>query len=118
MKKLFLLMPLMALLMGCACDDEEALSPVLTVEGGQIQGVRAENAGVYVFKVNRIRWSKDRVNAAIILANAVHISLKRVTSCLSRIISKILILYYWRYILLRKLDYYIMKNTGTKRVLT
>ncbi len=29
-------MPLMALLMGCACDDGEALSPVLTVEGGGI----------------------------------------------------------------------------------
>ena len=46
MKKLFLLMPLMALLMGCTCSDSEALSPVLTVEGGQIQGVKVENTDV------------------------------------------------------------------------
>ena len=44
--KMFLLMPLMALLMGCTCSDSEALSPVLTVEGGQIQGVKVENTDV------------------------------------------------------------------------
>jgi hypothetical protein len=38
---MFLLMPLMALL-----SDSEALSPVLTVEGGQIQGVKVENTDV------------------------------------------------------------------------
>ena len=45
-KKMFLLTPLMALLMGCTCSDSEALSPVLTVEGGQIQGVKVENTDV------------------------------------------------------------------------
>ena len=68
MKKLLLLMPLMALLMGCAGNDDEALSPVLTVEGGQIQGVRAENAGVYVFRgipyaaapIGELRWREPQ----------------------------------------------------------
>ena len=45
-------MPLMALLVGCACSDDDALSPVLTIEGGQIQGVRAENPDVYVFTLS------------------------------------------------------------------
>ena len=31
---------------GCTCSDSEALSPVLTVEGGQIQGVKVENTDV------------------------------------------------------------------------
>lgn len=68
MKKLFLLMPLMALLVGCACDEEEALSPVLTVEGGQIQGVQAEIPGVYAFKgipyaaapIGDLRWREPQ----------------------------------------------------------
>ena len=61
-------MPLMALLMGCACSDEDALSPVLTVEGGQIQGVRAECPDVYVFKgipyaaapIGDLRWREPQ----------------------------------------------------------
>ena len=39
MKKLFILLPLMALLLGCSSDEKGAQCPVLTVEGGQIQGV-------------------------------------------------------------------------------
>ena len=50
MRKLFLLLPLMALLVGCASDKKETACPVLTIEGGQIQGVLAENPGVYVYK--------------------------------------------------------------------
>ena len=68
MKKLLLLMPLMALLMGCADNDDEVLSPVLTVEGGQLQGVRAELADVYVFRgipyaaapVGDLRWREPQ----------------------------------------------------------
>ena len=50
MKKIWLLMPIVALLVGCAAQEEDTKSPVLTVEGGQVQGVRAENPGVYVFR--------------------------------------------------------------------
>ena len=50
MKKLMLLLPFMALLMGCASNEESAQCPVLTVEGGQIVGVAAENPGVFVYK--------------------------------------------------------------------
>ena len=68
MKKLFLLMPLMALLVGCVCSDDDALSPVLTVEGGQLQGVRAENPDVFVFRgipyaaapIGDLRWREPQ----------------------------------------------------------
>ena len=38
-KRIFSLLPLVALLMGCASGVDEAECPVLTVEGGQIVGV-------------------------------------------------------------------------------
>ena len=61
MKKLFLLLPLLAFI-GCTAPETE--NPVLTVEGGQIQGVLAENPGVYVYRgipyaappIGNLRW--------------------------------------------------------------
>lgn len=44
-KKLFLFLPLMAMFIGCTSNQEDAECPVLTVEGGQIQGVVAESPG-------------------------------------------------------------------------
>ena len=48
MKKLFLLLPFLALLMGCDSKQDCCQSPVLTVEGGQIAGLQINittNAG-------------------------------------------------------------------------
>ena len=68
MKKIWLLMPIVALLVGCAAQEEDTKSPVLTVEGGQVQGVRAENPGVYVFRgmpyaappIGDLRWKEPQ----------------------------------------------------------
>ena len=65
MKKLFLLLPLLALL---GCTSTEVDNPVLTIEGGQIQGVLAENPGVYVYKgipyaaapIGDLRWKEPQ----------------------------------------------------------
>ncbi len=46
-KKLFYLLPLVAL---WSCSAPEVDNPVLMIEGGQIQGVVAENPSVYVYK--------------------------------------------------------------------
>ena len=67
MRKLLLLLPLLAFL-GCNSQQEEKLSPVLTIEGGQIQGVQAENPGVYVFRgipyaaapIGELRWKEPQ----------------------------------------------------------
>lgn len=49
MKKILILAGALALF--AACQPQEKLSPVLTIEGGQVQGVMAENVkGVYVFR--------------------------------------------------------------------
>jgi len=50
--------------MGCNSLDEKGLSPVLTVEGGQVQGVSADLPGVFVFRgipyaappIGALRW--------------------------------------------------------------
>ena len=60
---LMLLLPIMAF-MGCNSLDEKGLSPVLTVEGGQVQGVSADLPGVFVFRgipyaappIGALRW--------------------------------------------------------------
>ena len=67
MKKTFLLLPLLAMALGCN-SPEEAENPILTVEGGQIQGVLAENPGVYVYKgipyaappIGDLRWKEPQ----------------------------------------------------------
>ncbi|MBQ4188435.1 MAG: carboxylesterase family protein, partial [Bacteroidales bacterium] len=52
MKKLFVLAGLLTLLVGCQKSaQEQQLSPVLTIEGGQVQGVSADNVkDVFVFR--------------------------------------------------------------------
>ena len=47
MKKLVLLALLIPLMWSCEKNEN---NPVLTIEGGQIQGVKAENPDVYVYK--------------------------------------------------------------------
>ena len=49
-KKLFLLLPLTAMFIGCTSNQEGAECPVLYVEGGQIKGVVAETPGVFAYK--------------------------------------------------------------------
>jgi para-nitrobenzyl esterase len=68
MKKMLLLLPLLALF-GCTSNDD---SPVLTVEGGQIQGVAADIPGVYVYRgipyaappIKELRWKEPQPVAA------------------------------------------------------
>ena len=65
MKKAIFLLPLLAML-GCTAPKVE--NPVLTIEGGQIQGVLAENPGVYVYKgipyaappIGDLRWKEPQ----------------------------------------------------------
>ena len=68
MKKLILLaLPLLAL-MSCTSTEKKADSPILTVEGGKIQGVQAENPGVYVYRgipyaaapIGELRWKEPQ----------------------------------------------------------
>ncbi|MBO4724521.1 MAG: carboxylesterase family protein, partial [Bacteroidaceae bacterium] len=50
MKKLLFLAGILTLMVSCQCNTEK-LSPVLSIEGGQVQGVSADNVkGVYVFR--------------------------------------------------------------------
>jgi para-nitrobenzyl esterase len=58
MKKLF------CLLLALVCYKSEAATPILTIEGGQVQGVKADIKGVYVFRgipyaappIKALRW--------------------------------------------------------------
>ena len=51
MKKLLILAGLLALLVGCQKSATEKLSPVLTITGGQVQGVSVDNVkDVFVFR--------------------------------------------------------------------
>ena len=47
MKRILILACALAM---AACAQKEAQSPVLTIEGGQVQGVAADIAGVTVFR--------------------------------------------------------------------
>ena len=66
MKRILLLLPLLALIMACNESKEGNDCPVLTVEGGRIQGVRAENPGVFVYRgipyaappIGELRWQE------------------------------------------------------------
>jgi para-nitrobenzyl esterase len=68
MKNLLLLLPLLAILGCTAPSEKKAEVPVLTVEGGQIQGVEAENPGVFVYKgipyaaapIGDLRWKEPQ----------------------------------------------------------
>ena len=62
---LLLLLPLLAFL---GCTEPEVENPVLTIEGGQIQGALAENPGVYVYRgipyaappIGDLRWKEPQ----------------------------------------------------------
>ena len=65
MRKLWLLLPLLALFGFKAFAAE---NPVLKIEGGQIQGVTTDNPGVYVYKgipyaappIGDLRWKEPQ----------------------------------------------------------
>ena len=50
MKKVFFLLAAALSLAACNCSEKTATSPVLTIEGGQVQGVAAELDGVFVYR--------------------------------------------------------------------
>ena len=64
MKKTLLILSVLALF-GCS---KEAVSPVLTIEGGQVQGVAAELPGVFVYRgipyaappIGELRWKEPQ----------------------------------------------------------
>ena len=68
MKKLMLLLPFVALLVGCSQNEKSAQCPVLTVEGGQIVGVEAESPGLFAYKgipyaaapIGDLRWKEPQ----------------------------------------------------------
>ena len=68
MKKSIILLPFLALMMGCTASQQEEECPVLTIEGGQIQGVRADNPGVFVYRgipyaaapIGDLRWKEPQ----------------------------------------------------------
>ena len=68
MKKLLFLVPVMAFFICCTPVSHEEACPVLSVEGGQIQGVSAENDGVFVFRgipyaappIGELRWREPQ----------------------------------------------------------
>ena len=65
MKKLIYLLPFLAFL-GCSAPEKE--NPVLTIEGGQVQGVFAEIPDVYVYRgipyaaapIGDLRWKEPQ----------------------------------------------------------
>ena len=65
MRKLWLLLPLLALF---GFKASAAENPVLKIEGGQIQGVTTDNPGVYVYKgipyaappIGDLRWKEPQ----------------------------------------------------------
>ena len=65
MRKYLLLLPLLAFF---ACTSQQYDNPVLTIEGGRIQGVLAENEGVYVYRgipyaappIGDLRWKEPQ----------------------------------------------------------
>ena len=65
MKKLVLFVLMLPLLWGCGKSEN---NPVLTIEGGQVQGVKAENPGVYVYRgipyaaapIGDLRWKEPQ----------------------------------------------------------
>jgi para-nitrobenzyl esterase len=68
MKRIWILMAVVAVMAGCTAQKDEMNSPVLSVEGGRVQGVRAENDSVYVFRgipyaappIGELRWKEPQ----------------------------------------------------------
>ena len=68
MKKILVLLPLLAMIFGCASEQGASQSPVLTVEGGQIQGIATDIPGVFAYKgipyaappIGDLRWKEPQ----------------------------------------------------------
>lgn len=67
MKRVLFVMPLLALF-GCSSPKEMSDNPILSIEGGKVQGVMAENPGVYVYRgipyaappIGDLRWKEPQ----------------------------------------------------------
>jgi len=64
-KKIFFLLPIIVLLLSCSSDP----NPVLTIEGGQVQGIQTQTEGVIVYKgipyaappTGSLRWREPQL---------------------------------------------------------
>ncbi len=68
MNKFFMLLPVAAMMMTPSFAQTKGVGPILSIEGGQVQGIATDNAGVTVYKgipyaappIGNLRWKEPQ----------------------------------------------------------